>query len=98
MVADEAGGRCLYCGNFYYKKKISLESLWFHFKIAREYWSARRGLDQEYINGFPVNGKADSLPGKLKADLDESRPPDWFWHFMKSDEEQFKKYLQERKR
>ncbi len=96
MVTDEIGGHCLYCGNFYYKKQASLEVLWFHFKISREYWSVRRGPEQEYINGFPVDGIADSLPGILKSDLDEAHPPEWFSYFMNSDEEQFKKYLQER--
>jgi len=93
MIADEVGGHCLYCGNFYYRKKIPLEVLWFHFKISREYWSVRRGPELEYINGFPVDGTADPLPNKLRTDLDEILPPEWFAYFMSSDEEQFNKYL-----
>lgn len=94
LIPNEAGWRCFYCGNFIYEKKLSLESAWFHFKIAREYWRPSIVEGRGYINGIPVAGSPDPLPRRLLGDLVETRPPRWFPYFMLYNEEQFNRYLE----
>lgn len=87
------GWKCFYCGNIIYKNGADLEELWFHFRMGREYWRIKTLLGRDFINGIPVTGRGDSIPAQLWPDLEESRPPKWFPHFLSSGEEEFQKYL-----
>ena len=82
LMPTEVGWQCFYCGNYIYRTGSNLLQLWFHFRLAREYWRARSRGDQEYINGVPVAGRADSLPSCLLGDLDNLHPPRWFPYFI----------------
>ncbi|PIQ95975.1 MAG: hypothetical protein COV67_12005 [Nitrospinae bacterium CG11_big_fil_rev_8_21_14_0_20_56_8] len=88
------GWRCLYCGNYEYEEKSTLDSLWFHFKVGREYWRPAFFGGREFVNGVPVSPPADSLPGSLARDLQENRPPRWFPLYICCEEEQFQRYLE----
>ena len=94
LIPTDVGWHCFYCGNYIYQSDPSLAALWFHFKIAREYWRAMSREDQNFINGVPVSGFADFLPRRLLADLAETNPPKWFRYYLTFDEEQFQKYLE----
>lgn len=94
LMASEVGWHCFYCGNYIYQTNPTLDALWFHFKIAREYWRAMSREDKNYINGVPVSGFPEFLPRRLLADLAEARPPKWFRFYLVYDEEQFQKYLE----
>ncbi|MDH3257182.1 MAG: hypothetical protein OEM27_06160 [Nitrospinota bacterium] len=85
--------RCLYCGNYLYKKAPSLESLWFHFRWAREFWRIHNTQGRDFVNGIPVRGTAETLPTACLADLAESRPPRWFPHFLKYSDQEFRDYM-----
>lgn len=93
VVRFEAGWKCLYCGNYSYGCSLTLETLWTHFKIAREYWRAMTLNGREYINGMPVAGYAESLPRFLLADLLELQPPYWFRFYVSYGEGEFADYL-----
>jgi len=93
LIPTEVGWKCFYCGNYIYRDETTLIQLWFHFRLAREYWRASSRGDQEFINGMPVAGKADPLPRILLADLDDPRPPKWFPYYVVNDEKQFEEYL-----
>ncbi|QPJ64574.1 MAG: hypothetical protein G3M78_03855 [Candidatus Nitrohelix vancouverensis] len=94
MIVASGGWRCLYCGNFCYQSQPDLQTLWFHFKLSREFWRVSLQRDQVYINGFPVESPADSLPGFLRGDLSEVQPPDWFREYVLGDEYQFRNFLE----
>lgn len=94
LMPNEAGWSCFYCGNYIFRTAPSLYSLWFHFKVGREYWRAMSLGGENFINGVPVSGLPDSLPRRLWGDLTETRPPKWFKYFIAYDEEQFQKYLE----
>lgn len=94
LYRTQVGWRCLYCGNYLYQGKIDLEAWWFHFKIGREYWRVSVSQDKMFINGIPISGLPDSLPGRLKSDLTELRPPKWFPYFVAYEGHQFKKYFE----
>jgi len=85
--------RCLYCGNYLYKKTPSLESMWFHFRWAREFWRIHNTHGRDFVNGIPVMGKAETLPSSCLADLAESKPPRWFPHFLKYSDQEFREYM-----
>lgn len=85
--------RCLYCGNYLYKKATSLESLWFHFRWAREFWRTHHKSGRDFVNGVPVTGKGESLPAACLNDLSEAKPPSWFSYFMNKSEREFRDYL-----
>ncbi|MFQ5443123.1 MAG: hypothetical protein ACE5EK_00775 [Nitrospinales bacterium] len=93
MMPFEVGWRCFYCGNYFYNSKITLEDLWLHFKILREYRAAMTIDGRDYINGIPVSGQAEDLPATLLADLVEVKPPNWFYYYVKCDEQEFEHYL-----
>jgi len=93
LMPTDIGWHCFYCGNYIYQTNSTLDALWFHFKIAREYWRAMRREDKNFINGVPVSGFPDFLPRRLLADLVETHPPKWFRYYLKFDDEQFQKYL-----
>jgi len=93
LVAFEAGWKCLYCGNYIYHPRLSVETLWFHYKLTREYWRVTHREGRDYINGMPVDGRAETLPRFLVADLREVRPPRWFRFYVVYDEEEFAGYL-----
>jgi hypothetical protein len=97
MIPTDTGWHCFYCGNYIYQTHAPLTALWFHFKIAREYWRAMSRGDTFFINGVPVSGGPDYLPGRLLADLAESHPPKWFRYYLIFDEEQFQSYLNNEK-
>ncbi len=90
----EVGWHCFYCGNYLYLRKPSIQSLWFHFKVGREYWRTMLSRDRVFINGLPVTGLPDSLPRSLMSDLLEPAPPAWFSYFIFYDGSQFIKYLE----
>ncbi len=94
LVPCDVGWRCLYCGNFLYHSDANLSALWFHFKIAREYWRPMNLQNVDFINGIPVTGPVDSLPRFLLGDLDETQPPKWFPYYILYDEKQFQEYLE----
>lgn len=94
LVPYNVGWRCLYCGNFVYRAKITVRQMWFHFKVAREYWRPMSRQNVNFINGIPVSGAIDSLPRFLLRDLDETLPPKWFPYYLLYDESQFKRYLE----
>ncbi len=85
--------RCLYCGNYLYKKSPSLESMWFHFRWAREFWKIHNTQGRDFVNGVPVMRKVDTLPYYCLADLAESRPRQWFPHFLKYSDQEFREYM-----
>ena len=85
--------RCLYCGNYLYKKTPSLESMWFHFRWAREFWRVHSSYGREFVNGIPVTGKAESLPSSCLSDLTESKPPRWFPYFLNYSDQEFRDYM-----
>ncbi len=93
LLSTDIGWRCFYCGNYIYRTHSSLNALWFHFKIAREYWRAMSREGNNFINGVPVSGFSDFLPRRLLADLAEAHPPKWFRYYLRFDDDQFKKYL-----
>ncbi len=93
MAAFDAGLRCLYCGNYIYKKAPSLESMWFHFRWAREFWKIHNDQGREYVNGIPVTGQAESLPASCLSDLAESQPPWWFPYYLKYGDREFREYM-----
>lgn len=93
----DVGWHCLYCGNYLYRPEPSLEALWFHFRVGREYWRAMFSRDKIFINGIPVTGLPDGLPKNLTSDLLEPNPPPWFSYFIFYDGPQFAKYLENRK-
>jgi hypothetical protein len=78
LVETVSGRRCLYCGNFIYGTESTPEDLWFHFKTGREYRRAATLAGVDFINGVPVIGTAEDLPGACLADLQEILPPPWF--------------------
>lgn len=90
MVKYDACLRCLYCGNYLYQKVPSLDSLWFHFRWAREFWRIHNTRGRDFVNGIPVTGKAETLPASCLPDLAESRPPWWFSCYLKSSEQEFR--------
>ena len=94
LIPNEVGWKCFYCGNYVYQVSPTLDSLWFHFKVAREYWRATHRSGVNFINGVPVSGTADSLPRRLRSDLSEPRPPKWFAYYVACDEGQFQRYLE----
>jgi len=85
--------RCLYCGNYLYKKTPSLESMWFHFRWAREFWRPHITQGRDFVNGVPVTGKAETLPSSCLSDLAESKPPRWFPYFLKYSDQEFRDYM-----
>jgi hypothetical protein len=85
--------RCLYCGNYLYKKSSSLESMWFHFRWAREFWRIHNTHGRDFVNGVPVTGKAETLPSSCLSDLGESKPPRWFPYFLKYSDQEFREYM-----
>ena len=93
MIPTDVGWHCFYCGNYIYQTKPSLKALWFHFRIAREYWRAMSRGENNFINGVLVSGLPDFLPRRLLADLSEANPPKWFLYYLTFDEEQFQTYL-----
>ncbi len=90
--------RCLYCGNYLYKKSSSLESMWFHFRWAREFWKSHNTHGRDFVNGVPVSGKPETLPSACISDLAESRPPRWFPYYLKYSDREFRDYMLELKR
>lgn len=94
LYKTEVGWHCFYCGNYLYLQKPSIKSLWFHFKVGREYWRTMFSRDRIFINGLPVAGLPDSLPGRLVSDLLEPAPPSWFSYFIFYDGTQFKQYME----
>lgn len=93
MVEFGACLRCLYCGNYLYKKSSSLESMWFHFRWAREFWRIHNTHGRDFVNGVPVMGKAETLPSSCLLDLAESKPPRWFPYFLKYSDQDFQEYM-----
>lgn len=93
MMEFEAGWRCFYCGNYLYHSEIALEDLWLHFKVQREYRAVMTIDGRDYINGVPVPGPAEDLPPSCLGDLLEIEPPDWFFHYVSCDEQEFETYL-----
>ncbi|MDH5764078.1 MAG: hypothetical protein OEZ51_13985 [Nitrospinota bacterium] len=93
MTEFDAGRRCLYCGNYIYRKTASVESMWFHFRWAREYWRTHNTQGRDFVNGVPVSGRAESLPSSCLSDLSESRPPRWFPYFLSHSDREFHEYL-----
>ena len=85
--------RCLYCGNYLYRKSASLESMWFHFRWAREFWRVNNTGGREFVNGIPVSGKAETLPSSCVSDLAESSPPRWFPYYLKYNAREFRDYM-----
>ena len=85
--------RCLYCGNYLYKKTPSLESMWFHFRWAREFWRAHNNHGRDFVNGVPVAGKAETLPSPCLPDLAEPKPPRWFPYFLKYSDQEFREHM-----
>ncbi len=93
MSEFDGGLRCLYCGNYIYQKAPSLESMWFHFRWAREFWNIHNEQGRDFVNGVPVTGRAETLPAACLPDLAEFRPPRWFASFLKYDDQEFREYL-----
>ncbi len=93
MSEFDACLRCLYCGNYLYKKAPSLESMWFHFRWAREFWRIHNNHGRDFVNGIPVMGKAETLPSSCLPDLAESKPPWWFPYFLKYSDQEFREYM-----
>ena len=93
LVEFGAGWRCFYCGNYLYKPGPPLRSLWFHFRLAREYWRVKSSQGRDFVNGIPVTGAGEWLPPALLNDLAEPEPPEWFEHYLSSSEAEFQKYI-----
>ncbi len=93
LVAFDAGWKCFYCGNVLYREAATVESMWFHFRLGREYWRAHSTAGREFINGIAVNGQAEGLPSECMRDLNEPNPPDWFYKFVEDDETPFDEIL-----
>lgn len=93
LIATDVGWHCFYCGNYIYQPEPSLDALWFHFRIAREYWRTMSRGEKNFINGILVSGAPDFLPRRLLSDLAETNPPKWFRYYLTFDEEQFETYL-----
>ncbi len=96
LAPFEAGLKCFYCGNVQYKAGSSLDELWFHFRLGREYWRVQSSGGREYVNGVPVRGAGDGLPPECMRDLADPRPPEWFRLYVQGDENQFQQYLRNR--
>lgn len=96
LVSFEGGWKCFYCGRYQYTEGPSLEELWFHFRLGREYWRVQSSAGREYVNGVPVSGPGDVLPAGWVRDLADPKPPDWFRAYVQCDETQFNQYLQHR--
>ncbi len=94
MYETDMGWHCLYCGNYLYRSRPTLDAMWFHFRVGRDYWRTMFSRDNIFINGVPVTGLPDSLPRSLVSDLLEPSPPPWFSYFIFYDGPQFKKYLE----
>ncbi len=97
MSRFDAGWHCFYCGRYLYERGPELKALWFHFRLAREYWRVQHSAGRDFVNGMPVPGLADPLPPGLWADLAEPEPPLWFGVFVQSEEEEFRHYLETRR-
>lgn len=93
MCPFEAGWRCFYCGRYLYEDSSTLGSLWFHFRLARDYWRVQNAQGRDYINGMPIPGSPDPLPRRLANDLAEPNPPPWFSVFVTAEADEFKRYL-----
>ncbi len=89
----DGGRRCFYCGRYLYEPASSLDAMWFHFRLAREYWRIQSTHGRDFINGVPVPGMPDPLPPHLQKDLSDPKPPRWFGVFVKMEEDEFKNYL-----
>ncbi len=89
----DGGWRCFYCGRYLYESGSSLTALWFHFRLAREYWRIQSANGRDFINGVPVPGVPDPLPHCLQRDLSDPEPPAWFSVFVEVDEEGFKHFM-----
>lgn len=96
LMPSDIGWHCFYCGNYIYQTNSTLDALWFHFKIAREYWRAMSLEGKNFINGVPVSGFPDFLPRRLLADLAETKPPKWFRYYLIFDDEKFQNYLDQK--
>ena len=90
----DIGWRCVYCGNFIYGSDLRIQELWLHFKTGREYWRPLHVNGRDFVNGIPVSGYIDDLPGRLLSDLKEIRPPRWFAYYLISSEQEFNQYLE----
>jgi hypothetical protein len=97
LYETDVGLHCFYCGNYLYLQEPSLNAMWFHFRLGREYWRAMYSRDNIFINGVPVTGLVDCLPRCLVSDLVEPNPPPWFPYFIVYDGPQFKRYLEKYK-
>ena len=97
LVPFEAGHRCFYCGNYRYADRPPLRDLWFHFRLAREYWRVQSASGREFVNGVPVSGLGDSLPAECYRDLNEPEPPPWFGDFVTGNDESYRQSIQKRK-
>lgn len=93
MSEFDACLRCMYCGNYLYEKAPSLESLWFHFRWAREFWRIHNTHGRDFVNGVPIAGKAETLPSSCLQDLAEFKPPRWFPYFLKYNDQEFQEYM-----
>ena len=93
LIEFGAGWRCFYCGNYLYKTGLHLQSLWFHFRLAREYWRIKNSQGHDFVNGIPVTGEGDPLPHVLLQDLAEPEPPEWFERYLSANDEEFQKYV-----
>ncbi|QPJ61475.1 MAG: hypothetical protein G3M70_06065 [Candidatus Nitronauta litoralis] len=91
----DGGWRCFYCGRYLYETGSPLRALWFHFRLAREYWRIQCANGRDFINGIPVPGVPDPLPHRLQRDLSDPEPPAWFSVFVEVDEEGFKHFLKQ---
>lgn len=89
----DGGWRCFYCGRYLYERGPTLNALWFHFRLARDYWRIQCANGRDYINGVPVPGVPDPLPQVLQKDLSDPEPPAWFSVFVEMDEDGFKRYM-----
>ncbi len=94
LYRTDVGWRCFYCGNYLYEKRPSLEALWFHFWVGRDYWRILVSQEKVYINGVPISGHPDALPRRLLSDLLEPDPPKWFPYFICYGRTEFNKYLE----
>ncbi len=93
MSEFDAFLRCLYCGNYLYKKVSSLKSMWFHFRWSREFWKIHNKHGRDFVNGVPVTGNAESLPPSFLPDLAEPNPPRWFPYYLKLSDQEFQEYI-----
>ncbi len=93
LVEFGAGWRCFYCGNYLYKENPPLRALWFHFRLARDYWRVKNFQGRDFVNGIPVTGAGEPLPHSLLKDLAEPEPPEWFEPYLSFNEEEFQTYI-----